>query len=365
MTGSPRDADTDARPRTDWGRVADGLFLVGLGGFFLVATTRGLPEGFWIEAVTFWPVLLVSAGIRIVFDKTALAAGVILGPMVVLASLFWLAWGHKPTPRPPGEWRALSAVAPEGAKWARLRADLAGAHLDVDSRGLKPNLLAEGRAASRDGAPSLRIDEGEGKASVRLKGRDGGFMMIGTRREVWELGITDALPVEVVVEGIFVRTRADLRTGRLVYAEVNGAFNAARLQLPRPTSPVSIHFKAAFSSYDVTVPEGTPVHVRGPGFPLNFVDKGPAEDGQSDEEPGYNVIVDGAFCVVNVEEGPPPEGGWPPLAPPLETPPVPAEAPPDAEGGDTEASPDAGGEADPPAEAPPTPPLSAEAPAGS
>ena len=358
MSPSQRDADTDApRGRTDWGRVADGLFLAGLGVFFLMATTRGLPDGFWIEAVTFWPVLLVSAGIRIVFEKTPLAAGVILGPMMVLASLFWLAWGDKPAPRAPGEWHALSEAAPEGTRQVRLRADFSGVHLDVDTRSLGPNLLAEGRAASRDSTPRLRIDEGEGKASVRLKGREGGFMMIGTRREVWELGVTDALPLEVIVEGLFVRTRADLRTGRLVYAEVNGAFNAARLQLPRPTSPVSIHFKAAFSSYDVTVPEGTTVHVRGPGFPLNFVDKGPAEDGQSDEEPGYNVIVDAAFCVVNIEEGPPPEGGWPPLAPPVEPLPVSAEAPPDAE---SDSPADDETEVDPPAEAAPTPP--AEAP---
>ncbi len=306
MSPSQRDADTDApRGRTEWGRVADGLFLAGLGVFFLVATTDGLPEGFWLEAVTFWPVLLVSAGIRIVFEKTPLAAGVILGPAVVLACLFWLAWGDPPAPRAPGEWHALSGATPEGTESARLRADFSGVHLDVDTRSLGPNLLAEGRAASRDATPRLRVDQEEGQASVRLAGRDSGFLLIGSRREVWELSVTDALPLEVIVEGVFVRTRADLRTGRLVYAEVNGAFNAASLRLPPTDVPVSIHFKAAFSSYDLTVPEGTSVWVRGPGFPLNYTDKGPAEDGFSDKEPGYNVIIDGAFCVVNIKEGAP------------------------------------------------------------
>jgi len=325
MAGHPGDTDAP-RPRTDWGRVADGIFLAGLGVFFLMATTRGLPEGFWIEAVTFWPVLLVSAGIRIVFDKTAFAAGVILGPLVVLASLFWLAWGHPPVPRPPGDWHALSAAAPGGTEWARVRADLAGVQLDVDTRHLRTGLLAEGRAASRDGTPRLRIDEGEGQASVRLEGRRGGFLLIGSRREVWELGLTDALPFELLLDGAFVRTRADLRTGRLVHAEVNGAFNAATLQLPRPSAPVTVHFKAAFSTYDVSVPAGTPVYVRGPGFPLNYTDKGPAQDGESDAEPGYNIVVDAAFCAVTIEEGVPPEGGWPALPPEASEAPVTPEA---------------------------------------
>jgi hypothetical protein len=338
MTGNPGDVDAP-RPRTDWGRVADGIFLAGLGVFFLVAATRGLPEGFWIEAVTFWPVLLVSAGIRIIFDKTAFAAGVILGPLVVLSSLFWLAWGHPPVPRPPGDWHALSAAAPEGTVRARLRADLAGVQLDVDTRHLEAGLLAEGRAASRDGTPRLRIDEGEGQASVRLEGRHGGLLIIGARREVWELGLTETLPLEVIVEGVFIRTRADLRTGRLIHAEVNGAFNAATLQLPRPRAPVAIHLKGAFSSYDVTVPEGTPVFLRGPGFPLNFTDRGPAREGQSEAEPGYNIVVDGAFTAVSIEEGEPPEGGWPAL-------------PPRA----FETSEDAEADDGPPAEAPPATP---------
>jgi hypothetical protein len=335
MSPSQRDADTDApRGRTDWGRVADGLFLAGLGAFFLVATTNGLPDGFWLEAVTFWPVLLVSAGIRIVFEKTPLAAGVILGPAVVLACLFWLAWGDPPAARAPGEWHALSGATPEGTESARLRADFAGVHLDVDTRSLGPDLLAEGRAASRDATPRLRVDEGEGQATVHLEGRDSGFLLIGSRREVWELGVTDTLPLEVILEGVFVRTRADLRTGRLVHVEINGAFNASRLELPRTDVPVSIHFKAAFSSYDLTVPEGTPVRVQGPGFPLNYTDKGPAEEGFSDEEPGYNVIIDGAFCAVNIEEGAPPEGGWPPLPSRTEPSAQPAEALPGTETGD-------------------------------
>ena len=133
--------DDVPRPRTDWGRVADGVGLAGLGVFFLVATVRGLPDGFWMEAISFWPVLLVSAGIRIVFEKTPLAAGMILGPLVVVGTLFWLAWGDAPQIRPPGEWQALSADRPPGVERARVDAELAGVHVGLESRPLGPGPL--------------------------------------------------------------------------------------------------------------------------------------------------------------------------------------------------------------------------------
>jgi hypothetical protein len=344
MSASPRDADTaTSRPPTDWGRVADGVGLAGLGVFFLVATTRGLPDGFWIDAVSFWPVLLVSAGIRIVFEKTSFAAGMVLGPAVVLATLFWLAWGERPAALPPGEWHELSAGQPEGTERARVHAKLSGVQVGLETRSLGPALLAEGRAASRETTPRLEVDEGDDEATLRLEGRRSGFMMIGTRREVWEVGVTDAVPLEVGMSGAFVRGDFDLRRGRVTYAEMSGAFNSATFRLPPTSEPVKIRFKGAFSTFDVKVPEGTPVRYHGPGFPIVWLDKGPAQDGIGENEPGYEVILEGAFSVVNIEEGPAPEGGWPPPRPPGET-----------EGEDQTLPPeDPDGAPRPPAEAPP------------
>jgi hypothetical protein len=328
---SPASRDGEAEPgrphRADWGRVADGVFLAGLGVFFLLATTRGLPAGFWVEAVSFWPVLLVSAGIRIIFEKTAMPWGVLLGPIVVLATLFWLAWGDRPEIRPPGEWRALSAERPEGAERVRVHAKLAGVRVHLEARPLSPSLLAEGRAASRDSETHLEVSHDDGDATLRLQGRRGGFLLIGRRREVWELGLTDRIPLDVDVDGVFIRADVDLRRGRTTAVEVRGAFNSTTLRLPPPTGKVTIRLEGAFSTFGVIVPEGTPVRHHGPGFPVNFVSKGPAPEGFSGEEPGYQVIVEGAFTMLNIEEGPPPPGGWPPShAEEPEVSPLPAEA---------------------------------------
>ena len=154
--------------------------------------------------------------------------------------------------------------------------------------------------------------------------------MIGTRREVWDLGITDTLPLELEFNGVFLRGDLDLRRGWVAWAETNGAFSAWSVRLPPPSEPVKIRFRGAFNTFDVTVPEGTPVRYHGPGFPIVWGDRGPAKDGIGDDTAGYEVILEGAFSVVNIKEGPAPEGGWPPPRPPLET--------ADAEGEDSDDS---------------------------
>jgi len=354
----PRTGSEASRPPTDWGRVADGVFLAGLGIFFLVATTRGLPDGFWLNAVSFWPVLLVSVGIRIVFDKTRLAWGVVLGPAVVLLSLFWLAWGEPPAPFSPEEWHAVSAEKPPGAEDLRVRGELAGAEVRLETRALLPTRLVDGRAASRNRTPTLRVDQRDGHMALRLQGRRGGFMVLGTRREVWELALGQDLPLSLDLEGAFVRAGADLRTGWVTDGQLDGAFNAVLLRLPPTSDRVDIRLQGAFSTFDVAVPEGTPVYVKGPGFPLNWVHRGPArDDGRSHGELGYNLIVEGAFCVVDIEEGSPPEGGWPaPRSRPQRRRPEPKpdDTPPHGAGGEEAHLPGNGdGAGRPPAEAPP------------
>jgi hypothetical protein len=334
-SGSDDSGTEHSRPQADWRRVADGVFLAGLGVFFLLATSRGLPEGFWIEAAKLWPVLLVSFGIRIVFEKTRFAYGMVLGPAVVLGTLFWLAWGDRPQLPPPGEWQALSVDRPEGLDRARVQLHLGGASVDLDARPLPPTLLAEGRVAARDNTTRLHLTDEEGEATLRLGERRQGILLIGLRHETWELGVTDQIPLSLDLSGAGVSANVDLRRGHAADSRVRGAFNTVTLHLPRTAEQVTIQLKGAFNSFDVIVPEGTPVSYEGPGFPIGWINEGPAADSLSEDEPGYRVILDGAFTFLDIDEGPPPEGGWseplPPATHPAKDEPHPPAEDPDGE----------------------------------
>jgi len=329
MAEDHRDSDMATPPPTNWAKVADGVFLAGLGVFFLLATTRGLPDGFWVDALTLWPVLLVSAGIRIVFERTRLAAGVVLGPLVVLGTLFWLAWGNPAEPRPPGDWHRVVAERPEGTDRARVTASLGAAALSLEARPMSPSLLAEGRAAARDSETALEVEHEDGEARVRLRGRKAGAFF-GFRRQVWEVGLSDRVPLRFEITGAGLAGDLDLRRGHTTGAQFQGAFNAITLRLPPPESQVTIKVEGAFQSFDVVVPEGTPVAYNGPGFPIRLVNRGPAVDALPDGVPGYRLEVGGAFFFLGIEEGPPPEGGWPaplPTAEGAEKPALPPEDP--------------------------------------
>jgi hypothetical protein len=53
------------------------------------------------------------------------------------------------------------------------------------------------------------------------------------------------------------------------------------------------------------------VRYDGPGFPLVWGDRASTQEEIGEDMPGYEIILEGAFSVVNIEECPPPEGGWP------------------------------------------------------
>ena len=88
-----------------------------------------------------------------------------------------------------------------------------------------------------------------------------------------------------------------------------------------------------FNSLSLSVPEGTPVRVHGPGLPFNAVDRGVRG---TEGRPGYDVNVQGIFSAVEVRTDraispePPAPPATPAVPPPVEAP-LPAPDRPKAE----------------------------------
>ena len=80
-----------AAPGIAWRRAARGLTLIGIGVFLLLNTTGLLPWSFWGDLLDYWPVLLVAIGIRMVFDRSAAPWLALLGPVLSLATMTWVA----------------------------------------------------------------------------------------------------------------------------------------------------------------------------------------------------------------------------------------------------------------------------------
>jgi hypothetical protein len=312
-------AKTDASqpPAIDWSRAAEGIQMAGFGSFLFLNTTGVLPWSFWLDAVVYWPVLLVVAGLRMVVDRSRAPWLVLLGPVVILGTLGWVAWGSRPEV-PPAHWTRQSARRGEGVTHWILQTSGAGTRLDLKARPLDPGLLAEGRSASRDDRARLQLQEDGQAATVRLGVRWHGVVLaVPGPRDRWELSVTDALPMALAVDGAMIRGAADLERGRLTSARVGGVFIALDLRLPRPAETVDLRMGGVFNALHITVPPGTPVRVRTDGGPFNVVHRESAATG---EGPGYDVKIDGIFNNVTTDQTE--------AEPKSESPRPPAEAPP-------------------------------------
>jgi len=282
-----------------WWRVAQGLQLAGFGVFLLLTTQGLLPWSFWAEAASFWPVLLVGAGLRLVFERSRAPWAVLLSPLFVIGTLAWVA--REASAPPPGDWVSRSVARPEGAERWTLATRLAAARVDLQTAALPESLLAEGRSASRNRRGRLELRRPGPEPWVRLDSGRGDSLAFGPpRRQLWDLRLAQSLPVGLDFEGAFLDGRLDLAAGRLTEADVGGAFNDFELRLPRPLADVSLRLKGVFNGLRLVVPAATPVRVRTEG-PFNHVDRDRVFTPGAG--PGYDVRVEGVMNRIVVEEG--------------------------------------------------------------
>ncbi len=326
-------------PRADWARAADGISLAGFAFFLLLCTTGVLPWSFWLEAIALWPLLIMSAGVKIAFEKSGAPWLVLLGPAIVLGGLGWLASGARPGP-PAGPWQAEALPRPEGTDRVRLDAQLCAARLQVTTAAELPaGRLVEGRSLGRPQRARLEGEREDATARVVLKdGSSNGVVFLPRPRQHWELGLPAGLPLAVRVSGAGIGGHLDLTGSRCLEANAQGVFLGLEVRLGAPREDTRITLNGVFNSLVLAVPEGTPVRVDGPGLPFNAVDRGVRG---AEGRPGYDVKVQGVFSAVEVRTDPTisPEPPPEPAAPARPESPSPDAAPPR-----------------PPAEAPPVPP---------
>ena len=293
--GAPGDVE---REGADWPKAAEGIQLAGLALFLLLNTTGVLPWSFWLDAISLWPLLVMSAGIKIAFEKSRARWLVLLGPVIVLGGLGWLASGRRPE-APAGPWEAQVASRPEGTRSVDFEAGLVGAKLRLAlATDLPANLLVDGRSIANRERTRLDSRAEEGVARVRIdSGKKHGMVFLPRPRERWDLRLPADLPLSLRIKGAGVGGDLDLTAGLVVSVQTDGVFIGVAARLPAPREQTEIRMNGVFNSLNLSVPDGTPVRVHGPGLPFNAVDRGVRG---TEGRPGYDVRVQGIFSAVEV-----------------------------------------------------------------
>ena len=330
MSCSPRTTTVPgAPPKVEWKRAADGIGLCVWATFLLLTTTGVLPWSFWMDAISLWPLLIMSAGIQITFEKTRTPWLVLLGPAVVLAGLVWVATGPNPD-LSSGNWKSEGPLPrPEGAKHVKLDLELLGTRLAVEARDVEAGALADARSIERSEKTQLQVDRQDDVARLRLDTGKSGVPFVPGHKQRFDLGVPRDLPVTLRLKGAMSRTNLDLGDGLLEGGSIEGAFLATQLVLPPVEQTVKIVQKGAFCALRINVPDGTPVNVRGNRFPFNIVKR---DIKGAPGRAGYEIQLEGVFSAIALEVRRAPKPAEMPAPPEAPASAAPAERPkPEAE----------------------------------
>ena len=275
----------------EWKRVSGGLYLVGIGTFLLLTTQGYLPWSFWHRALSYWPVLLVAVGVRLLFERGRAAWAILLSPLLVLGTLTYLAVrdpGNRPAERAP-----LRVERPQGAQRWTLEGQMALVDLQVTARSLDRALLVDGWTAP-SGRGTIDITRSTSAVRVRIghRRRDWPFLLFPGRPRLCDLGLSQDLPLALDLRLALAHGTLDLTSAPVSRFELQGAFNDLTVRLGAPEADVHLDFAGAFNRVHVVVPPSTPVRVGTDGF-LNSVDGRP--EATSLQGPGYHLSLDGAF----------------------------------------------------------------------
>ena len=169
--------------RIVWRRASRGLTFIGVGVFCLLSTQGTLYRGFWFDALSYWPVLLISVGVGLVFGRSRTPWAVLLSPLIIMSTLGYVAW-RGPAPRST-DWTAVQAVGDPGVETWTWQANVALADLDLRMGSLPPGVLLQGRTTSAtDG--SLRVSDRGDSSRVSLRShrwQSAGVHVLPGRRE--------------------------------------------------------------------------------------------------------------------------------------------------------------------------------------
>ena len=119
--------------RIAWRRISRGLCFIGFGVFFFLSTQGMLHRGFWMDALAFWPVLLIALGLRLMFERSKAPWAILLSPLLLMGTLSYVAWrGAEPLST---DWKTVQAVRDADVEAWSLEARMALADLGNTSYG--------------------------------------------------------------------------------------------------------------------------------------------------------------------------------------------------------------------------------------
>ena len=247
--------------------------LILLGVFGLLWNFNVLPDGFWGEFWTLWPLLLVAVGVNLVLSRQRAWLGSLAALAVVTGSLV-AAWVLAVAN--PASSSSLTivnnnetiSVKSDGAESARLNLTLAAGDLALTG-GAPAGLLLSG-GSQRSGAEvtdqrvSVRTADGRRTVDVRLN-TEWNFDFPPRRSRSsegrWILRHAEGIPTDIRVETGASDLDLDLRELNVQSLNVDGGAADIDVVLPANAGRTTAEFSIGAADLDITVPAGVAARI--------------------------------------------------------------------------------------------------------
>jgi hypothetical protein len=239
-----------------WGE-AWPLFVILVGVGAAVSAVVGGARGVGMLWAVTWPVAWVVVGVLLLASTTGLLG---VGPVELVAE--WWPWALVVL----GVWFLIGALVPGGRRMETLELPLGDAReAQVDIK------FGAGELATRKAAPGALVEgtfkggvkhrlDGKGRVELR-QDLDGGIPWLDHETR-WDVGLTDAVPLDLRLDVGAYRGSVDLGDLRLRTLELHTGASETVIRLPRAAGYTVVRAEAGAASLTIEVPSGVAARIR-------------------------------------------------------------------------------------------------------
>lgn len=269
------------------GRINQGLILVLIGLFFLLRNLGWVDESFLDLLWANWPVLLIFAGVYVMFSRSKLW----FIPPIIAVALFLMLVGVIPSVLPYTDQKESTTFAHElldGVTAVELEFSASAANFtlregtprsvsgSIDYAGSRP--MISGRQIGDRFVVELRHDQ-----------RTSGWRWRNITASDWETTLPPGIPTSVSVAASVGDLLLDMRGIDVRDIDVSTSLGRVTVLFDHAVKEANVTIDAALSEVEIVIPEGIGMRIRSSGALIsdNIDRLGLGQEGQWYVSPGY------------------------------------------------------------------------------
>lgn len=292
--------------RKVFGSISRGLLLITIGVIFFLLNYDILSWGFWLHVADLWPLILILAGIGLLFSRRIPLSAVLLVFLLSMVA-YSMVMGDRPLPGQMNnlfnggttETRPIDVPLPPNVKKARVNLNLGGAKMSVAAldSGASENQLMTGNYQAQEKSrlngslkSGLRTTQSGDTLNVTLSSTSFGRNTGNISGNDFELNLSDKVHYDLDMSAGAIDGTMDL--SRLLVDSLTISTGASDFSVEFGDTGIATNGKieSGASKLTLVIPEnvGVNIHLNGVATSTNFMGSGLLSDDKNWVSPKYD-----------------------------------------------------------------------------